>query len=137
MHAHRLALLIAGIAASTIAMLRPIVLQALGWQALHAGAALTSEGALLFCGRSGAGKSTTAYALGQMGWTQVADDQVVWQLHDGRPKVQPLPFKPRLRPLSHARLGDKAAPRSPRPRGRAASPASAGRAWRGHSRTSA
>ena len=27
-------------------MLRPIVLQALGWQALHAGAALTSEGAL-------------------------------------------------------------------------------------------
>ena len=96
-------------------MLRPIVLQALGWQALHASAALTSEGALLFCGRSGAGKSTTAYALGQMGWTQVADDQVVWQLHDGRPKVQPLPFKPRLRPLSHARLGDKASPRSPWP----------------------
>jgi len=96
-------------------MLRPIVLQALGWQALHAGAALTSEGALLFCGRSGAGKSTTAYALGQMGWTQLADDQVVWQLHDGRPKVQALPFKPRLRPLSHARLGDKTSPRSPWP----------------------
>ena len=96
-------------------MLRPIVLQALGWQALHAGAALTSEGALLFCGRSGAGKSTTAYALGQMGWTQLADDQVVWQLHDGRPKVQALPFKPRLRPLSHARFGDKTSPRSPWP----------------------
>jgi hypothetical protein len=96
-------------------MLRPIVLQALGWQALHAGAALTSEGALLFCGRSGAGKSTTAYALGQMGWTQLADDQVVWQLHDGRPKVQALPFQPRLRPLSHAHLGDKSSPRSPWP----------------------
>lgn len=96
-------------------MLRPIVLQALGWQALHAGAALTSEGALLFCGRSGAGKSTTAYALGQMGWTQLADDQVVWQLHDGRPKVQALPFKPRLRPVSHARFGDKTSPRSPWP----------------------
>jgi hypothetical protein len=96
-------------------MLRPIVLQALGWQALHAGAALTSEGALLFCGRSGAGKSTTAYALGQMGWTQLADDQVVWQLHDGRPKVQALPFKPRLRPLSHARFADKTSPRSPWP----------------------
>ena len=96
-------------------MLRAIVLQALGWQALHAGAALTSEGALLFCGRSGAGKSTTAYALGQMGWTQLADDQVVWQLHDGRPKVQALPFKPRLRPVSHARFGDKTSPRSPWP----------------------
>ena len=96
-------------------MLRPIVLQALGWQALHAGAALTAEGALLFCGRSGAGKSTTAYALGQMGWTQLADDQVVWQLHDGRPKVQALPFKPRLRPLSHERFGDKTSARSPWP----------------------
>lgn len=96
-------------------MLRPIVLQALGWQALHAGAALTSEGALLFCGRSGAGKSTTAFALGQMGWTQLADDQVVWQLHDGRPKVQALPFKPRLRPLSQAHLRDNTSPRSPWP----------------------
>jgi hypothetical protein len=85
-------------------MLRPIVLQALGSQALHAGAALTGDGALLFCGRSGAGKSTTAYALGQMGCTQLADDQVVWQLHDGRPKVQALPFTPRLRPLSEARF---------------------------------
>ena len=96
-------------------MLRPIVLQALGWQALHAGAALTSEGALLFCGRSGAGKSTTAYALGKMGWTQLADDQVVWRLHDGRPKVQALPFTPRLRPLSQARFADRASARAPWP----------------------
>lgn len=96
-------------------MLRPIVLQALGWQALHAGAALTSEGALLFCGRSGAGKSTTAYALGQMGWTQLADDQVVWRLDDGRPKVQALPFQPRLRPLSSAHLAAQASGRSPWP----------------------
>jgi hypothetical protein len=50
-----------------------------------------------------------------MGWTQLADDQVVWQLHDGRPKVQALPFKPRLRPVSHARFGDKTSPRSPWP----------------------
>ena len=75
-------------------MLRPIVLQALGWQALHAGAALTSEGALLFCGRSGAGKSTTAYALGKMGWTQLADNQVVWRLHDGRRRFKPCPSRP-------------------------------------------
>ncbi len=97
-------------------MLRPIVLQALGWQALHASAALTSEGALLFCGRSGAGKSTTAYALGQMGWTQLADDQVVWRLHDGRPKVQSLPFTPRLRPLSEARLAESGGSKSPWPK---------------------
>jgi hypothetical protein len=96
-------------------MLRAIVLQALGWQALHAGAALTSEGALLFCGRSGAGKSTTAYALGQMGWTQLADDQVVWQLHDGRPKVQALPFTPRLRPLSQSHFTGRTSAQAPWP----------------------
>jgi hypothetical protein len=81
-------------------MLRPIVLQALGWQALHAGAALTPAGALLFCGRSGAGKSTLAYALGHSGHRQLADDQVVWQLDNGAPVVSPLPFQPRLRPRS-------------------------------------
>ncbi|MFI5178409.1 MAG: hypothetical protein ACHQO8_07600 [Vicinamibacterales bacterium] len=81
-------------------MIRPIVLQALGWQALHAGAALTPAGALLFCGRSGAGKSTLAYALGQAGHRQLADDQVVWRLDADAPVVAPLPFQARLRPQS-------------------------------------
>jgi len=81
-------------------MVRPIVLQALGWQALHAGAALTPDGAVLLCGRSGAGKSTLSYALGQEGYRQLADDQVVWRLEAGAPTLRPLPFQSRLRPRS-------------------------------------
>ncbi|HUL73813.1 MAG TPA: hypothetical protein VLT86_11965 [Vicinamibacterales bacterium] len=81
-------------------MVRPIVLQALGSQALHAGAALTPAGAVLLCGRSGAGKSTLSYALGRAGHRQLADDQVVWRLDEGVPVVQPLPFQSRLRARS-------------------------------------
>src|SRR5262249_12009859 len=86
-------------------LLRPIVLQALGYQALHAAAALTPGGALLICGQSGAGKSTTAFALGQLGFDQLADDQVVWRIDNGRPVVHPLRFSPRLRPRARAHLG--------------------------------
>src|SRR5436305_1363403 len=39
-------------------VLRPIILQALGLQALHAGAAISPVGAVAFCGRKGCGKST-------------------------------------------------------------------------------
>src|SRR5262245_31692023 len=55
-------------------VLQPLILQALGWQALHAGAALVREGAFAFCGRSGAGKSTLAFAMQQAGYRQIADD---------------------------------------------------------------
>lgn len=95
-------------------MLRPIVLQALGYQALHAAATLTSSGALLFCGQSGAGKSTTAYAFDQLGCGQLADDQVVWRIDGGPPMVHALPFTPRLRPRSRAHFGSKPPARSPR-----------------------
>lgn len=96
-------------------MLRSIVMQAQGWQALHAGAALTSDGAMLFCGPSGAGKSTTAYAFGQIGWRQVADDQVIWRVEDGRPHMIEVPFTPRLRSLAQVHLAGPAAPKSVQP----------------------
>jgi hypothetical protein len=96
-------------------ILRSIVLQAQGWQALHAGAALTADGALVFCGPSGAGKSTTAFALGQIGWRQLADDQVVWRAESGRPMMRTLPFAPRLRGLSQVHLAGPAAPTAEQP----------------------
>ncbi len=91
-------------------MLRSIVLQAQGWQAVHAGAAMTPDGAVLFCGPAGSGKSTTAYAFGQIGWRQLADDQVVWRLDQGRARMLRLPFTPVLPPLSQVHLAGPAAP---------------------------
>ncbi len=98
-------------------MLRSIVMQAQGWQALHAGAALTTEGALLFCGPSGAGKSTTAFAFGQIGWRQVADDQVIWRVEAGCPQMIEVPFTPRLRSIAQVHLAGPAAPKSVQPAG--------------------
>jgi len=91
-------------------MLRSIVLQAQGWQALHAGAALTPDGAVLFCGPTGSGKSTTAYAFGQIGWRQLADDQVVWRFDGRRARMLQLPFTPVLPPISQVHLAGPAAP---------------------------
>ena len=80
--------------------IQPIILQASGWQALHASAALGPSGATILCGRSGAGKSTVAYTLAGHGWHQIADDSVVWHLGDAeRPRVVPLPFAPRPRDM--------------------------------------
>lgn len=79
---------------------QPIVLQALGYETLHASAVRTRDGVLAFCGVSGAGKSTLAYALGRRaGIDQVADDALVI-VDAARGLVQPLPFEPRLRPAS-------------------------------------
>src|SRR6185295_1568775 len=49
-------------------VLQPLILQALGWQTLHAAAVMGSAGVLAFCGLGGAGKSTTTYALRHLGW---------------------------------------------------------------------
>ena len=83
-------------------MIQPIILQALGWQVLHAGAAAGPGGVVAFCGRSGCGKSTLAFAMQQLGWRQFADDALVLRLDDDRVTACQLPFKPRLRPPSRA-----------------------------------
>jgi hypothetical protein len=46
---------------------------------LHASAVYHDDGIVLFCGRSGAGKSTTATALQQKGYTVFSDDVCVLQ----------------------------------------------------------
>jgi hypothetical protein len=86
--------------------LQPVVLQALGKQALHAAAAVGPSGAIAICGRSGSGKSTLGFAMGQAGYRQLADDAMVLQLEQGRVSVCPLPFAPRLRPASRLHFGD-------------------------------
>ena len=85
-------------------IIKPIILQALGWQALHAGAAAGPAGVLAFCGRSGSGKSTLAFAMHRAGWRQFADDALVLRLDQNRVSAVALPFAPRLRPPSRAQF---------------------------------
>jgi hypothetical protein len=83
-------------------LLQPVILQALGWVALHASAVAGPAGAFAFCGRSGSGKSTLAFAFCQEGWRQLADDGLVLRLDRDRVMTCPLPFRPRLRAGSRA-----------------------------------
>jgi hypothetical protein len=82
---------------------QPVVLQAIGYETLHASAALVESGALAICGLSGSGKSTLAFALGQRpGVTQIADDALVLDIGDDEVLAAPLPFRVRLRAPSQA-----------------------------------
>lgn len=57
---------------------------------LHASAIVVNGKAVLFCGVSGAGKSTIAAALGSRGYTLMTDDQAAITLDgDGKPIVHP------------------------------------------------
>ena len=76
-------------------VLQPVVLQAIGWQALHASAVSVGVHVVALCGKSGAGKSTLAYALGR-DCEQWADDAVVWEGGNAVAAIG-LPFSPRLR----------------------------------------
>lgn len=86
-------------------LLQPIILQALGQQALHAAAAVGPSGTIAFCGNSGSGKSTLGFALRQGGYRQLADDALVLQLEQDRVNVCPLPFTPRLRQATRLHFG--------------------------------
>ena len=87
-------------------ILQPVILQALGWEALHAGAAVAPAGVLAFCGRAGSGKSTLAFAMQQAGWKQFADDALVLRLDQDCVTACPLPFRPELKPASRAHFGN-------------------------------
>jgi hypothetical protein len=78
---------------------QPVVLQALGYETLHASAVRLPAGTAAFCGPSGTGKSTLAYALGRRaGIEQFADDAVVLTFGDAGISAAALPFRSRLRP---------------------------------------
>jgi hypothetical protein len=86
-------------------LLQPVILQALGKQALHAAAAAGPCGTIAVWGNKGAGKSTLGFAMRQAGHRQLADDALVLQLEQDRVNVCPLPFAPRLRPASRLHFG--------------------------------
>jgi hypothetical protein len=85
-------------------VLQPMMLQALGWQALHASAVMLPDGVMAFCGLSGHGKSTVAYALAARGFGQFADDAVLLEAGGDAVAAHPLPFRPRLRPHTATHL---------------------------------
>jgi hypothetical protein len=86
-------------------VLQPVVLQALGRQALHGSAVLGTGGVLAFCGCGRSGKSTLAYALGAHGFQQIADDAVLIDSIGIGVSVRALPFVPQLREASRRHFG--------------------------------
>lgn len=96
-----------GAAAHFSRVIQPLILQAQGWPVLHASAAAGPDGAVVFCGLSGSGKSTIAYAVAdQPGFRQVADDVVVLRADgDGDFSLVPIAFRPRLRNAALAHFG--------------------------------
>ena len=77
--------------------LQPLLLQARGYQTLHASAVRLGTGVVALTGRSGSGKSTLAYALDQAGHRQIADDALVIDTAAQPPTIVPLPFLPQLK----------------------------------------
>jgi hypothetical protein len=91
--------------AATLQVMQPLLLQVSGFQTLHASAVSSSSGVLAFCGASGAGKSTLAYALARLpGIAQIADDALVMEIHEDAIVGLSLPFRPRLRGDTRARI---------------------------------
>ena len=95
----------AEIGAALIGPVLAAVLQQRGIVTLHASSVATPGGAVLFLGRSGAGKSSTLAALVKSGYTMMADDVTGVAVEDGRSLA--IPGFPRMRLLgdSLANLG--------------------------------
>jgi hypothetical protein len=77
---------------------RPLFLQIVGYEALHASAIETPRAVVAFCGASGSGKSTLSYALGRRAFEPWADDVVVFDAeHEAGVMSLHVPQRPRLR----------------------------------------
>jgi hypothetical protein len=79
----------------------PVVLQSRGTEVLHA-SAVRAGGVVAFCGASGIGKSTLAFALSRRGHQLWADDAVAIGLRRPSAIAFSLPFEIRLRPRAVA-----------------------------------
>lgn len=87
-------------------VVQPLLLQLSGKQSLHASAILAGDRALVFCGATGTGKSTLAFAAGRhQACVQLADDVVVFETESTGVVVHGVPFRPRLRPPTEAHFG--------------------------------
>jgi hypothetical protein len=76
----------------------PLILQALGWETLHASAVVMPGGLVGFCGECESGKSTIAYSLSRRGYRQHADDSGVFRPGPQGIRALDLSFGVRLRP---------------------------------------
>lgn len=74
----------------------PMILQAAGAEMLHASAIRGATGVVAFCGPSGTGKSTLAYALSRRQYQHWADDALVFLPHQNAFEALRLPFRPRV-----------------------------------------
>lgn len=63
----------------------------------HASGVLTKDGLVLFTGRSGIGKSTTALALMQRGYRLFTDDVCVLHYNEGINKIEAVPSYPMMK----------------------------------------
>jgi hypothetical protein len=75
-----------------IVLLRPVmgaIFHQRGLLALHASAVATPQGAVVFCGHSGYGKSTLAGAFKRRGYDVLADDQSVISISDSSIEIRP------------------------------------------------
>ena len=93
----------------------PMALQSLGRQVLHASGVRGPTGVIAFCGESGTGKSTLAYAAGRRGNELWADDAVAFAVDGHEVAAIPLPFRVLLRPASSAFFGADASAEAQRP----------------------
>lgn len=74
-------------------VVRPLLLQARGWQLLHASAVLTTNGIVGLCGGSGAGKSTVARTWAKDKHRLWADDAVLLRIrYEAMPESIQLPL---------------------------------------------
>lgn len=92
----------------------PLALLAHGLEALHASAVETPTGVVAFCGVTGTGKSTLAYALRGRGYPQWADDAVALQVDIPARSFTAvaLPYSTRLAPEASQLVGRIAPARS-------------------------
>jgi hypothetical protein len=80
----------------------PFILQAQGWEAIHASAVKARQGIIAFCAAAGTGKSTIAYGFNQRSYPLWSDDSLVFLPSAEYVSVYPAPFK--LRFMNDTRL---------------------------------
>lgn len=76
----------------------PLLLQRAGVLLLHASACARNGTAVIVCGESGAGKSSSLIALVDAGWAPISEDVCAVSFRDGYPVIWPGPPWVRVRP---------------------------------------
>jgi hypothetical protein len=82
---------------------RPLVLQLVGYEALHASSIAWGRRVVAFCGSSGVGKSTVAFGMSRRGHALWGDDVLIFNAASPSvPHCFQIPFSVRLRDSSRA-----------------------------------